>query len=74
MHRIVWYGTVKSVEHRVAKRWVRGTGKDAEFEDNSIGWYMVFQEWPVAMFVGEDQPTAKINDRIKMTMEVHVEK
>lgn len=68
--RIVWYGTVRAVEHRIARRWVRGTNKDAEFEEDSVGWYVTFHESPVAAFAGPEQPDIKIGDRVKLSMEV----
>lgn len=70
--RIVWYGTVKAVEHRLAKRWVRGTGKDAEFAEDSVGWYLTFFESPVAAYAGMDEPKIRPGDRMKMSMEVVV--
>lgn len=68
--RIVWYGTVKTVEHRLVRRWLRGAGEHAEFDEQSVGWYVTFFESPVAAFAGPDEPEIKTGDRVKMSMEV----
>lgn len=67
--RIVWYATVKEVEERAARKWVRGVGKDAEFKDKSEGWYVTFEDWPAAAHVGMNQPDVKPGDRVKFSME-----
>ena len=69
--KIVWHGTVTKVEERIARKWVRGTGKDAEFVPDSQGWYVTFREWPgAAAFVGHEQPDIATGDKVKMSMEV----
>ena len=68
--RIVWYGTVKTVEHRLARRWVGGSGDKTTFAEDSIGWYVLFFESPTAAYAGLEQPQIRIGDRVKISMEV----
>jgi hypothetical protein len=67
--KYVMRDVVIKVEERIARRWVRGTGKDAEFEDGSEGWYAVFRSCPASMHLGSDVPTLKAGDRVRLTLE-----
>ncbi len=58
---------VKTVEERFEQIWVSGTQKDAVFRDNSLGWWVIFQGWPSAMFFGAEQPDFEAGDVIDMT-------
>ena len=70
MTRIVWHATVRSVEERFKRVHRSGFGKDAKFDEVSLGWFVLFQEWPAAANVGAEKPEAKQGDRVKLTMEV----
>lgn len=62
--------TVKSIEHRFVKQWIRGVGKDAEFKEDSIGWYVTFEENPsTSIYMGHTETHLKKGDRLKMTLE-----
>lgn len=67
--KIVSYATVKSVEERVARKWIRGAGKDAEFEPKSEGFYANLAEWPGSAFLGTENPGLKAGDKVKITLE-----
>jgi hypothetical protein len=67
--RITWYVTVKKIEERFVRRWVKGVGNEAVFSKDSEGWYVVFAEWAAAAHVGKDKPDFEPGDCVKMTME-----
>ncbi len=67
--KYVMRDTIIKVEERVAKKWVRGSGNDAVFEDNSEGWYAVFRSCPASMHLGTDEPELKAGDRVRLTLE-----
>lgn len=68
-HRIVCHATVKSVENRIARQWVRGFGADAVFERKSEGWYVGIANWPASIFFGREQPRLQAGDRVRITVE-----
>lgn len=67
--RIVSYVTVVSVQERIARRWVRGAGKDAEFVEDSEGFYAKFAEWPASIYLGQTNPGIEVGDRVKFSLE-----
>lgn len=67
--RFVYLRTIKKIEHRVVKRWLSGTGPDAKFAEDSLGWYALFKEDPVAMYLGTIEPDMKEGDRFRVTAE-----
>ena len=67
--RIVSIVTVRTVEERVAKRWLRGAGNAAEFAEDSQGWYATFAEWPGSAYLGNENPGLGVGDKIKITLE-----
>lgn len=68
-NRYTFSGVVAKVEERAAKRWVRGVGKDAEFAEDSEGWYVVLDSWPAALHFGKHRPDISSGDRVKITVE-----
>ena len=69
MIKLVYNRTIKRVEERVAKRWISGVGKDAVFENDSQGFYALFVEDPVALYLGSTAMEWKTGDRIRLTAE-----
>lgn len=67
--KLISYVTVTQIEERVARKWIRGVGKDAEFEPNSEGFYAKFAEWPSSAYVGAENPGLAVGDVVKFTME-----
>jgi hypothetical protein len=67
--RFVYLRTVKKVENRVANKWVRGTGKDAVFKEESTGWYATFVEDPTAIYLGMTETGLVAGDRMRFTAE-----
>lgn len=68
--RYVYFRTIRSVEERVAKRWISGVGENAKFENSSRGWYALFVEEPSALFLGNEKPAMMAGDKMRITAEV----
>lgn len=60
---------IKSVEHKFVKQWLRGTGNDAVFKEQSIGYYVVFTSCPASMYLGDSEPSLRAGDRVRLTIE-----
>jgi hypothetical protein len=67
--RIVCRATIRAVEHRLARQWKRGLGKDAEFSENSEGWYAMLNEFPGSVFLGDEDVDWRAGDRLRITVE-----
>lgn len=52
----VFRATVRTLEERFEKKHVSGVGADAVFTKISIGWFVVFDEWPASMRVSSTKP------------------
>jgi hypothetical protein len=55
-------------EHK-ALVYMRGVGKDAEFENVSRGWYIHLEGSRESLHLGHMQPTLKRGDIVKVTIE-----
>ncbi len=69
MTKYILSDTVQSVEHKIVRQWTGGIGKDAEFEDDSIGWWAVLGDSRIAFHLGTKEPALKKGDRIRLTIE-----
>ena len=67
--RFVMLGTVRAVEERVARRWLRGAGEAAEFLEESEGWYAVLGEWPISVYLGKTRVGLRAGDSVRLTLE-----
>lgn len=67
--KFVYTRTIKRVEERCAKRWLSGVGPDAKFADDSQGWYALFEEDPVALYLGTTETGLRAGDRMRLTAE-----
>jgi hypothetical protein len=67
--KFVMLDTVKLVEEKIAKQWLRGVGPEAKFADNSEGWYATFSSCPASMYLGASKPGLRAGDRVRLTME-----
>jgi hypothetical protein len=61
--------TIKKIEHKAAKRWLRGTGPEAKFVDDSQGYWAVFTSCPASIFLGAEAPGLKAGDQVRLTLE-----
>lgn len=67
--KYVMEDVVKEVKEKVARKWIRGSGNDAVFEDDSEGWYAVFRSCPASVHLGPELPDLKAGDRVRLTLE-----
>ncbi len=67
--RFVMVDRVKKIDHKQAKRWLRGTGKDAEFEEGSAGYWAVFESCPASIYLGSTEPKLAAGDAVRLTLE-----
>ena len=64
---ISFSATVTGVEERTKKVWLRGIGKEAEFQDRSEGWWLVCNK-EFSIWVGWSRPEFTVGDRVKFTI------
>ncbi len=67
--KFVMVDRVKKIDHKVAKRWLRGTGKDAEFAEDSAGYWAAFESCPASIYLGSAAPGLKAGDAVRLTLE-----
>lgn len=67
--KFVMVDRVRKIEHKVAQRWLRGTGKDAVFAEDSVGYWAVFESCPASMFLGSIEPGLRAGDSVRLTLE-----
>ncbi len=62
------HDTIRSVKLKMARQWLRGVGKDAEFQENTAGWYITL-DGSLSLYIGEEEPKLRAGDRVKVTVE-----
>lgn len=62
--------TVKKIEERHRTKYLRGTGKEAETEEVSDGWWITFNENLTAVRC-EIKPDCQVGDHAVCTWEFH---
>jgi hypothetical protein len=67
--KYVMTDVVRTIEHKMVRQWVRGTGDGAEFREQSIGYYAVFTSCPASMYLGPEEPHLKAGDKVRLTLE-----
>jgi hypothetical protein len=60
---------VISVEEKFHKNYVRGVGKNAEFRDVGIGWFVRLSNSYESLCVGEGEPDLSPGDIVLVTIE-----
>lgn len=60
-------GRVKAVEQRFQKVLVSSFADKAVFREESIGWWVVFEGWPVSMLFGLEKPDFEVGDIVELT-------
>lgn len=61
---IVLQGRIKLVEERFARAWVSGVGDKAVVADVSTGWWIVFEDWNMAIHGGWTKPDFAAGDEV----------
>jgi hypothetical protein len=64
----VFYATVLDVEHRFKRLHVAGHGPDAIFKTQPIGWFLHLQGSSESIYIGQDQPSIRPGDTVKVTI------
>jgi len=69
IERWAFVETVDYTEEKFLHNLLSGTGKKAQFEDFSLGWYIRFQGSNESFFISETKPNLHAGDRIRVTLE-----
>lgn len=67
--RFVMVDKVRRVEEKIARRWIGGAGDDAKFQDDSQGWWAVFESCPASMYLGTLRPGLATGDSVRIILE-----
>lgn len=67
--KFVMTDVVKSVEEKIARQWVSGSGDAAVFADNSHGWWVTFVSGHESIYVGTTKPELKAGDCVRRILE-----
>lgn len=67
--KFVMIDRIKRVEHKIVKKWLRGSGDKAEFEDESQGYWATFESCPASIYLGASEPRLADGDRVRLTLE-----
>ena len=65
---IVIYTYVLEVQKRHMKNWVTGTGEEAEFRVDFIGYYILLQGSHEMLCVGLEDPRLRVGQRVKISI------
>jgi hypothetical protein len=60
---------VEDVREHFRKVHVSGSGADATFRNQSLGWYVLFEGSQECLYFGETQPELKAGDKVKISFE-----
>jgi hypothetical protein len=67
--KYVFADVIRTIERKVVKQWVSGTGDKAVFADEGIGWYATLESCPASLWLGDDEPPFKTGDTVRLTLE-----
>jgi|KBSMisStaDraftv2_1062788.scaffolds.fasta_scaffold581121_3 hypothetical protein len=67
--RYIIYSTVARIERRSSKVWLKGMGEHATFREEDLGWYVLLRGSYEALHVGYEEPTWKVGEKVKITLE-----
>lgn len=65
----VFSSTVASVSERTRKEYVFGSGKEAVFRDEPLGWFVALEGSHEALWVGTERPDLRPGDRVKISIQ-----
>lgn len=65
----VLLSTVTDVREHFKTVHLEGTGKEAKFTNNSLGWYVLFEGSGECLYFGETKPELDAGDKVKITFE-----
>lgn len=67
--RYVINSQVVRIERRNRKIWVSGSGDNTIFLEQDLGWWLLMTNSHEAIYLGEEQPDLKDDDKIRITLE-----
>ena len=67
--KFVMVDRIAKVEEKIARRWMHGSGNDAVFEQDSHGWWAVFESCPASMYLGTTKPALAAGDSVRIILE-----
>lgn len=67
--RFVTFSKVIKVEERFRKRYIKGVGDKAEFETESLGFFLWMKGSHEAMHLGFEDPGFNVGNKLKITIE-----
>jgi hypothetical protein len=65
---ITFRATVIDVREKFHKNYVRGVGKEAEFVDVSLGWFLRLTSSFESIFVGHEKPDIEPDDAVYVSI------
>lgn len=72
IYRYVTESRVAKIEERTVRVFKKGSGDQAEYVDQSAGWWVTTEgPSPQTWCVGDLKPLYKVGDRAVLAMEVH---
>ena len=60
---------VERVFEHFTQRHIRGSGKEAEFEPESQGWFISLDVNFLTLYIGQEKPSLEKGDRVKITIQ-----
>jgi hypothetical protein len=63
------YATVAKIEEKFREVWVEGSGKDAKFETQSLGWYVQFNGSSESICLWDTKPNWQPDDSVTISFE-----
>jgi len=65
---IILYTHIRDIQKRHIKTWISGVGKEAEFHDDFIGYYILLQGSHEMLCVGLEEPRLRVGQRVKISI------
>lgn len=62
------FSKVIKVWNPTKKKYIGGVGKDASFEDESLGWHILIDGSNDGLHVGPEQPDVSVGDTVEISV------
>lgn len=62
---------VISISERFKQKWVGGAGKDARFEERSLGWFVGLERSHEVLFIGTEKPDIEVDQTVTVRITIH---
>jgi hypothetical protein len=67
--RYILNTSIIDVKEQFKQSHIRGSGKDAEFEQVSLGWFILIDGVCTWLFLSHEEPEFKPGDEVRITIE-----